>query len=123
MQDYLHDNSNIRLILIVALVALISCYFFYNKSEEVEGYNIGTGQFCTTCSGKTPNQCNRCFNCGWCTDKNGNGACIGGTSNGPFNYERCATWGHNDPYAYMLQRNANYKCSYGPRSSNRLIGI
>ncbi len=96
----------------------------YNTNRELkEGYNDQTGRFCTTCRGKTPNQCMRCFNCGFCVDRWGNAQCIGGDHKGPFNFERCMSWYHTDPYSFMLQRNANYKCSYGPRSSNRLIGI
>ncbi len=112
-----------NLLLILVVLAIAYFVFFENKNDKVEGYNDQAGRFCTTCSGKTPNECMRCFNCGFCVDKDGNAACIGGDHKGPFNYERCTAWYSGDPYARMLQRNANYRCSYGPRSSNRLIGI
>ncbi len=111
--------------IIIVILALLVIYYLYNKHTQtsVEGYNDQAGKMCTTCNGKTPNQCLSCFNCGWCVDKWGSSGCIGGTHQGPFNFERCAKWTSGDPFAYMMQRNANYGCESGPRSSNRLIGI
>ena len=112
----------ILFLFIIVFIAIIFHSYFNNEIKE--GYNEQNGQFCTTCKGKTPNQCMKCFNCGWCVDRWGNAGCIGGDANsGPYNYERCMSWYHTDPYVLMKQRNANYKCSYGPRSSNRIIGV
>lgn len=92
---------------------------FQNKKEGFEA-----GKFCPICSGKTPNQCMGCFNCGWCVDEDGNGSCIGGSVNeGPFNNERCAQFYHGDPFYRMKQDNKNQRCSDGPRSYNRIIGV
>jgi len=49
--------------------------------------------------------------------------CNAKDASGPYGAGGCYLWYHTDPYTYMLQRNANYKCSHGPRSSNRIIGI
>ncbi len=106
------------IIFIIGLFVYLHC-----KNKKIEGYNDQTGRYCMTCAGKTLNQCLQCFNCGWCTDKHGNSGCIGGDHKGPWNFENCAKWYHGDPFSFMMQRNANYRCSYGPRSSNRLIGI
>lgn len=108
---------------IVIILILASVAYLLIGNNCVEGYNDQTGRFCTTCAGKTINQCLRCFNCGWCVDKWGNSGCIGGDHKGPYNFENCAKWYHTDPWAHMMQRNADYRCSYGPRSSNRLIGV
>ena len=114
--------------LILAIILVIIFLFLINNNNNndknnIEGYNEETGQFCTTCSNKTINQCLQCFNCGWCVDKWGNSACIGGDHKGPYNYERCYKWKHGDPFSEMLNRNKNYKCSYGPKQANRVIGI
>ncbi len=107
--------------LIYLIVVLLVVYYFIQSSPEQ--FNDQTGRFCTSCRGKNYNDCLRCFNCGICRDENGNMTCIGGDHHGPYNMERCGQWYHTDPYAWMLKRNANYKCSYGPRSANRIIGI
>ena len=117
-------NMNIYWIVVVVVVLLLLTGVFQQGVDYVtEGFNNQAGQFCTTCAGKTFNQCSGCFNCGYCVDRYGNGGCIGGDHKGPYNFERCARWYSGDPYAYMLQRNKNYQCNYGPRSSNRLIGV
>jgi len=108
-------------LLCILLLIILIVYLFTNSRKE--NFNDQTGKFCTTCAGKTTNQCLKCFNCGFCVDKWGNSSCIGGDHRGPYNFERCAAWYHTDPYSTMMQRNANYKCNDGPRSSNRLIGI
>lgn len=124
------NTTGLYIVLILIVALTISSLFNQKKSKYKLIYDIGTeafndqvGQFCTTCAGKTFNQCSRCFNCGFCVDKLGNASCIGGDHKAPYNFERCAQWYHTDPYAFMLQRNANYRCGYGPKSSNRLIGI
>jgi len=114
--------NNFTYIFVVCLLALGIIYFHF-QNKTVEGYNNHTGQFCYSCVGKTMNQCLGCFNCGFCVDAYGNSGCIGGDKNGPYNYERCALWYYTDPYAKMEQRNQNYRCNSGPRSSNRVIGV
>lgn len=114
---------NLVIIILVIIVALFFLLQMDNTYVAIEGYNDQTGQFCTTCKGKTMNQCFQCFNCGWAIDEWGNSGCIGGDHKGPYNFERVAKWYHTDPWTTMQQRNNNYRCSYGPRSSNRLIGI
>lgn len=93
------------------------------EGAKIEGYNEQSGRYCPTCSGKTINECLRCFNCGFLVDKWGNSGCVGGDQHGPYNYEDGARWYHIDGYSMMEQLNKDYKCSYGPRSSNRLIGV
>ena len=113
----------IILIGIIAIIVIILIYKNYKKNSSVEGYNEQSGRFCPTCVNKTFNQCLRCFNCGWCVDKYGNSGCVGGDQNGPYNYEDCAKWYYIDPFTFMTQRNNDYKCSYGPMSANRIIGV
>ena len=108
----------ILLVLVLALILLSA-----NKQTMMEGFNEQTGRFCPTCRHKTPNQCMSCFNCGFCVDKFGNSKCIGGDIYGPYNYEKCAYWHYGDPYSRMMYNNSNYRCSYGPMSTNRVIGV
>lgn len=116
----------LQILVLLVVLYLIYCYMVSTQTVNdptVEGYNNQTGRFCTTCDSQTPNQCLGCFNCGFCVDKQGNARCMGGDHNGPYNNENCAAWYHGDPFSRMLQNNSNYRCSYGPKSSNRLIGI
>ena len=98
-------------------------HYLNKEIPHIELFNETSGRFCPTCKGKTFNQCQRCFNCGFCVDRWGNSQCIGGDVKGPFNYEKCARWYYVDGYSRMMQDNENYKCSYGPRSANRIIGV
>jgi hypothetical protein len=98
-------------------------YMYFSRGKNTEQFNDQTGKFCTTCQGKKFGQCTNCFNCGYCFDQWGNGGCIGGDHNGPFNQEKCALWYYGDPWSRMLQNNKNYKCSYGPKQGNRVIGV
>lgn len=109
-------------LLFIILIFCSSLVISMNQmSPKKEGYNEQTGQFCLSCKDKTINQCLNCFNCGFCVDKWGNSRCVGGDHKGPYNFEKCAYWYHNDPYSVMMQRDQNYKVSYGPRSCNRII--
>lgn len=125
-------------VILLILTSIFALYIMLNKKNDKvsEGFWGDSGQFCTTCTSRTPNQCLSCFNCGLAYDRYGNSACIGGSVHGPFNYESARWyhggainpndiiyWKHGDPYSYMIQRNANYNCSMGPRSSNRIIGV
>lgn len=110
------------LTLIIILLAIL--YLSYNKINKKEGFNRDTGQLCGTCSDKSFNQCLGCFNCGFCIDKWGNGKCIGGNvASGPNNKENCALWYTTDDWTEAVRMNNNYKKSYGPKQSNRPIGI
>ena len=102
---------------IIAIIMFVIVYLLIENKGNccIEGYNNQTGRFCISCANKTINQCLECFNCGWCVDKWGNSGCIGGDHKGPYNFENCARWYYSDPWTYMMQRNKNYKCSYGPR--------
>lgn len=114
------------IIVVTLIIILIVIRFVKNNiiTNVTENFNEQNGQLCFTCENKTMNQCLECFNCGFCVDQFGNGKCIGGdAASGPYNNESCRLWYQSDPYVLMKQRNANYKCSYGPRSSNRLIGV
>lgn len=113
----------ISIILLIFITLFIIYCAYYDHKNTTENFNEQSGRFCPTCANKTINQCLRCFNCGWCVDKYGNSGCIGGDSSGPYNAENCARWYYIDGFTYMTQRNNDYKCSYGPRSSNRLIGV
>lgn len=109
------------LALIIVLI-LIVAYFGYKPITE--GFNRDTGQFCSTCTGKTFNQCMNCFNCGFCVDKWGNASCLAGdVRSGPYNKENCALWYTTDDWTTAVQNNENYRLSYGPKQSNRPIGI
>ena len=79
--------------------------------------------YCLTCEGKTPNQCMHCFNCGFCVDAQGNGACIGGDYKGPYNYEKCARWYSGDQFGAMLQKSTIPSPKMGPIEANRIIGV
>ena len=125
-------NFYVTIVFIIILVVLIIFVMIQDKESykklkqirsSVEGFNNQAGRFCLKCRGKTFNQCVGCFNCGFCVDKYGRGQCIGGDHKGPFNFERCARWYSGDPYTFMMQKNANYGCKDGPRSSNRIIGV
>lgn len=111
-----------RYIILILLIVLV-IYFLYQNQNQYEGYNDQTGKLCFTCGDKTFNQCQQCFNCGFCVDRWGNSKCLGGDETGPFNYEDCALWYYGDPWSRMMQNNKKYKCSYGPKASNREIGI
>jgi hypothetical protein len=113
-------------ILILLIIICGIAYLIYKKQLSchlIEKFNDQSGRFCPDCRNKTFNECLRCFNCGWCVDKDGNSGCVGGDHNGPYNYENCAKWYYIDPFTYMSQINKDYKCSYGPRASNRVIGV
>lgn len=108
--------------LVLLFVLLISRYD--QHIDTTEGFNDSSGQFSMTCGGKTFNQCLKSFNCGFVVDKWGNSGCVGGDVHGPFNFEEGNYYYyHNDPYAYAMQQNENYRCNMGPRSSNRIIGV
>ena len=107
-------------LLIIVLIIFVIILMTKNNKE---GFNEQVGTFCYTCKEKTPNQCLRCFNCGFCVDQFGNAKCIGGDQYGPWNREKCARWIYGDPFSRMIQDNDNYKCSYGPKSMNRIITV
>jgi hypothetical protein len=113
------------LLIIILIIVVLILWYIYNhyQSQKSEHFNEEAGRFCPTCAGKTINQCLRCFNCGFCVDKWGNSACIGGDMHGGYNQERCDIYYHNDPLSYMNYRNENYRCQDGPMSANRVIGI
>ena len=105
------------------IILLIIILFFIWISESKEGFNDHSGQLCTTCNGRTFNQCLQCFNCGFCVDKWGNSTCVGGDRFGPYNFEKCDYYYYIDPYYRMMENNKFEKCSDGPRSANRVIGV
>lgn len=111
----------IYIILIIMTVWFVEMTRY--SGQKKEHFNEQVGKFCTECHNKTFNQCLSCFNCGFGIDKFGNSACIGGDHNGPFNYEEVALWYYGDPWSRMQYNNQHYKCSYGPKQSNRIIGV
>lgn len=111
------------IILIIIIFALIVYYNNIPNTTTIEKFNDQSGKLCYTCNGKTINQCQSCFNCGFCVDRWGNSQCLAGTVNGPYNNEDCALWYYGDPWSRMLQNNKSYKCSYGPKAGNREVGI
>lgn len=113
----------ILIVLAITVICILTNVFKSNSTNINEGFNEQAGRFCHTCAGKNFNQCSQCFNCGFCVDKWGNSGCIGGDHTGPYNFERCAYWYSGDPFAKMMQRNMDYKCSYGPSNASRAIGI
>ena len=106
-------------IIIVGILLHILNSFLFTAKAETEPFNDETGRFCSSCRGKTPNQCFRCFNCGFCVNKNGEGGCIGGDHTGPYNFEKCEAWYHTDPYSFMMQRNKGYGCEFGIKAKPR----
>jgi len=123
----MHHFEAIALLVIIALVIYIyyaKPYSTYNTNPTVEGYNDENGRFCLDCHDKNLSSCLSCFNCGWCQNADGTGKCIGATiAAGAANNERCGRLMMGDPWAAMIERNRNYKCSYGPDQANRVIGI
>jgi hypothetical protein len=111
-------------ILLLTVILIVTLIFIYlNNKQTKEGFNDESGRFCSTCAGRTFNQCTRCFNCGFCVDKWGNSGCIGGDAKGGYNFEQCAAWYYIDPYSRMMQNNERNQCNNGPISSNRIIGV
>lgn len=105
------------------LIFLLILIFIARKYNNNEAFNEQTGRYCYTCSDKTPNQCLNCFNCGFAIDQFGNSMCLGGDMYGPHNKEKVARWYYGDPFQRTIENNDNYKCSYGPKQMNRIIGI
>lgn len=117
----------IELIIIGLLMILVGMELL-RRERHAETFNEESGRFCPTCSGKTLNQCTRCFNCEFAVDKWGNSQCIGGDiASGPYNFERYALLYNGDGYLRMKQENQREiqqpRCSDGPSSANRIIGI
>ncbi|ARF11559.1 hypothetical protein Klosneuvirus_5_2 [Klosneuvirus KNV1] len=103
------------LLIVLAIMLLLN----YNKTEH---FNEETGRFCSSCKGKTFNQCTNCFNCGFCV-KNGTAQCLASDiANGPYNNEKCDQLYLGDPWLRMQQNNNNYELSYGPKQGNRIVG-
>jgi hypothetical protein len=117
----MENNFFLYCFIIIIIFALIYQSSDYNQ----ENFNEQNGQFCYTCNNRTFNQCLQCFNCIWAVNQDGEGACIGGDiKSGPYNYEsNIIKYYSTDPWLSQRYRNKKYKCSYGPRQSNRLIGI
>ena len=119
-------NSIYILLIIIAFIILYMVITIQTQSQNQtqEHFNEQTGFFCSTCHDKTFNQCVRCFNCLWVTDKYNNSKCIGGDIvSGPYNNEDYAYYTATDPLPTMEYMNQNYKCSYGPMQGNRVIGV
>jgi hypothetical protein len=107
-------------IIVCCIISMVYMIKFLNK---MEGFNNQTGRFCYSCSDKNINKCRDCFNCGWCTDKSGQGKCIGVDVKGPMNNEKCDRLYRGDDWYRMVENNKNYKKSYGPKQGNRVIGV
>lgn len=111
--------------IIVLLVISIVILLYIINQKDYELFNDQVGTLCLSCDKKTLNQCTQCFNCGYIVDQFGNGKCIGGDHNGPFNNEKYALWYYGDPWSRMLYNNKHYLNTYGktPKAANRVIGI
>ena len=105
------------------LICCILICVYGSKAMNKESFNNQTGKFCTTCSDKNINDCQDCFNCGYCQDESGQGKCIGIDREGPMNNERCDKLSRGDDWYKMVEMNNNYKPSYGPKQGNRVIGV
>lgn len=81
----------------------------------------------TPCKNLDSEQCVHNSMCGWCQDRNGNGICIDGTPEGPFDYsynctpnllqqQTSGSWtpGHNNTYILQEQTNANPEWLWNP---------
>lgn len=106
--------------LVLLIILAVGLFYVINQNKK-EGFSNKSGQFCVTCDGKTPNQCFDCANCGFCVDLWGNAQCVGGDVHGPYNNKKCQSYYHGDPYARMIQSNANYKCSPGQIDDSRIV--
>ena len=110
--------------LILIIIVLIVLFIYMYAQRNVEGFATTSGNFCNSCTDKNFNQCTNCFNCGYCVDRWGNSKCIAGNvASGPANNEQCALWYPSDDWQVAKEHNKNYKLSYGPKQSNRVIGI
>ena len=109
-------------ILLIIIVAVFIWLFINNRATE--HFNEQSGQLCLDCTEKNFGQCLKCFNCTWIIDRFNNGSCVGGdVHNGPYNNEEHTMAYYGDPWAQKKYDNDHYKCSYGPKQSNRIIGI
>src|SRR5580658_3244514 len=104
----------IKISLAILLFAILIAIIIIIYTKQKEGFNDQAGTLCYSCTGKTFNECNSCFNCGFCVDAMGNSKCVPGDYKGPYNYEKCAEWYNGDPYSHMMQINKreNEKCQY-----------
>jgi len=112
------------LVVIISTIIFIIIYWLVmNKNSTKEDYSLVTpsGKLCGDCAGRNLNSCLDCFDCGYCIDDWGNGRCVPGDYKGPYNHENCKYYLQGDPYRTMLERNRNYKCSYGPSNSTRAL--
>ena len=108
------------MIICIIFIALIIWLLIKPTTEH---FNEQSGTFCLSCRNKTPNQCLKCFNCLYITDKWGHSGCIGGDANsGPYNNEEYSRIYSGDPFSRMRENNDNYRCSYGPMQANRISG-
>ena len=116
-----------NIIWFIVILTILLIFFVYNNPEKFlftnETFTNESGKLCNSCDGKNMNQCTNCFNCGFCVDKWGNGACIAGDTDGPYNKEKCARWYSGDVFSRINWNNNHYKCEYGTKSANRVIGI
>jgi len=109
--------------ILLIIIAFIFLYMAIFRQTE-EHFNEQTGFFCSTCNDKTFNQCVRCFNCVFAVNKWGDGRCLGGDAvSGLYNNEDYAYYYSGDPLPTMNYMNTHYKCSYGPKQGNRVIGV
>jgi hypothetical protein len=107
------EISSLVCIIIIIVIALY--YFIINKKEEnfytrspllnFTPYYTG----CKTCKGLDKESCGFCLNCGWCINKNGQGKCTPGDSNGPHFKNDCYIWRHPDRFHRFKPRFAGRK--------------
>ena len=104
----------------ITLVVLVLIFVYTKPAEH---FNEQSGNLCLSCNDKNIAQCLECFNCVWIYDQFGQGKCVVGSQSGPYNNEENVRWYHRDPWSQMVKDNNHYKCSYGPKQSNRIIGV
>ena len=111
----------VYILLTLAIIVAALLFMYTGKKEH---FNEQSGQLCLDCHGKNFGQCLQCFNCTYIRDRFNNGTCVpGDVHNGPYNNEEHVMAYYTDPWAQKVYDNNHYKCSYGPKQSNRIISI
>ena len=88
-------------LIIMAVLVLIYIYKY-----KLEGYINVFPYYCQDCNKSEPNQCLKCYNCGYVVDETG-GKCVEGDIYGPADKKyycpsKNYVWHHNDPASTLL---------------------
>lgn len=92
-------------IIIILIVSLIIAYLYLNK---IENFNLDTssdesGNYCSSCTGKTISNCLLCENCGLALTDN-SAVCTRGNKNGKYDPNvKADQWIHTDGFRIYNQ--------------------